>query len=215
MGTPSEGGDQFPDNVLTFKEKKIVKMQRWAYDYFLSKKNSKADFLYRLITNIGKLFLIPLGGKLDREKAILDNGNWYGNDSTWRMTVDLLKIFIYADKEGNLQNTPVRKIFSIVDGIVGGEREGPLNPDSKKCGVIVSGFNFCAVDLVCARIMGFDYRKIKKLKYILGQKDLFKTDVDKIKVSSNDNFINLFDKENKNKYFNFKPHPGWKGFIEI
>ena len=215
LGTPSEGGDQFPDNFLTFKEKKRVKMKRWAYDCFLSKKNSKADFLYRLITNIGKLFLNPLGGKLDRKKDIIDCGSWYGNDSTWRMIVDLLKIFIYVDKEGNLQNTPVRKIFSLVDGIVGGEGEGPLNPDSKKCSVIVSGFNFCAVDLVCARIMGFDYRKIKKLKYILGQKDLFKTDVDKIKVSSNDNFINLFDKENKNKYFNFEPHPGWKGFIEI
>jgi len=215
LGTPSEGGDQFPNNFLTFKEKKRVKMKRWAHDCFLSKKNSKADFLYRLITNIGHFFLHPLEGQLDKGKFIIDNGSWHGNDSTWRMIVDLLKIFIYADKEGNLQSTPVRKIFSLVDGIVGGEREGPLNPDSKKCGVIVSGFNFCAVDLVCARIMGFDYRKIKKLKYILGQKDLFKTDVDKIKISSNDNFIDLFDKENKNKYFNFEPYPGWKGFIEI
>lgn len=215
LGTPSEGGDQFPDNVLTSKENKRVKMQRWAFDYFLSKKNSKTDFFYRLITNTGKLFLDPLLGKIDRKKLILDNGSWYGNDSTWRMILDLLKIFIYADKEGNLQNTPTRKIFSLVDGIVAGEREGPLNPDSKKCSVIVSGFNFYAVDLVCARIMGFDYHKIKKLNYISGQKDLFKIDVDKIKISSNANFINLFDKENKNKYFNFEPHPGWKGFIEI
>lgn len=215
LGTPSEGGDQFPDNVLTFKENKRVKIQRWAFDYFLSKKNSKNDFLYKLITNTGKFFLDPLVGTLDREKSILDNGSWYGNDSTWRMILDLLKIITYADKEGNLQTNPTRKIFSLVDGIVGGEREGPLNPSSKKCSVIVSGFNFCTVDLVCARIMGFDYRKIKKLKYISGQKDLFKTDVDKIKISSNANFINLFNEENKNKYFNFEPYPGWKGFIEI
>ena len=52
------------------------------------------------------------------------------------MTVDLLRIFIYADKEGNLQNTPSRKILSIVDGIIGGEGDGPLNPDSKKCSLI-------------------------------------------------------------------------------
>ena len=215
LGTPSEGGDQFPDNFLTFKEKKRIKMKRWTYDYFLSRKNSKVDFLYRLITNSGRLLLNPLGGKLDGKRTIMDHGSWYGNNSTWRMVVDLCKIFIYADKEGNLQNTPVRKIFSLVDGIVGGEGVGPLIPGSKKCSVIVGGFNFCAVDLVCARIMGFDYRKIAKFKYLLGQKDLFKTDLDKIKISSNDNFINLFDKENKNKYFNFEPHPGWKGFIEI
>lgn len=131
------------------------------------------------------------------------------------MAVDLLRIFIYADKEGNLKNTPARKMFSLVDGMVGGEGNGPLNPDSKKCSLIVSGFNFCAVDLVCARIMGFDYKKIKILDYILNQKDLFKINVDKIKLSSNDDYKDLFNEKNKNRYFNFKPPIGWKGFIEI
>ena len=215
LGTPSEGGDQFPDNILNLKEVMTVKLQRWIYDRFLSKKNTKADFLYRIFKKIGQLFLVPLGFKLDKKKSILDAGNWYGNDSTWRMAVDLLRIFIYADKEGNLKNTPVRKMFSIVDGIIGGEGDGPLNPDSKKCSVIVAGFNFCAVDLVCARIMGFDYRKIKKLNYILSQKDLYKIDIDKIKSISNENYKELFKNKNKNKYFNFEPPSGWKGFIEI
>lgn len=215
LGTPSEGGDQFPDNILNLKETMIVKLQRWLYDRFLSKKDPKADFLYRLIINIGKFFLKPLGFKMDKKKMILDAGNWYGNDSTWRMAVDLLKIFIYADKEGNLHSTPVRKIFSLVDGIIGGEGDGPLNPDSKKCSLIVSGFNFCAVDLVCARIMGFDCNKIKMLNYILSQKNLFKIDAEKIKLSSNYNYKDFFNKKNKNKYFNFKTPSGWKGFIEI
>ena len=151
----------------------------------MSKKNTKADFFYRLFKKIGQLFLVPLGFKLDKNKSILDAGNWYGNDSTWRMAVDLLRIFIYADKEGNLLNTPACKMFSIVDGIIGGEGDGPLNPDSKKCSVIVAGFNLCAVDLVCARIMGFDYKKIKILNYILNQKDLYKIYIDKIKPISN------------------------------
>jgi uncharacterized protein (DUF362 family) len=215
LGTPSEGGDQFPDNVLNLREKIKVKIKRWCYDCFLSKKNPKADFLYRAIINIGKLFLKPLEFKLDKKKSILDAGNWYGNDSTWRMVVDLLRIFIYADKEGNLQNTPIRKIFSLVDGIIGGEGEGPLTPESKKCGLIVAGFNLCAVDLVCVRLMGFDYKKTKILNYISEQKDLFKIDISKIKVISNENYKELFNKKNKSKYFNFEPPTGWKGFIEI
>lgn len=215
LGTPSGGGDQFPDNILNFKEAITVKLQRWIYDRFLSKKNTKADFFYRLFKKIGQLFLVPLGFKLDKNKSILDAGNWYGNDSTWRMAVDLLRIFIYADKEGNLLNTPACKMFSIVDGIIGGEGDGPLNPDSKKCSVIVAGFNLCAVDLVCARIMGFDYKKIKILNYILNQKDLYKIDIDKIKPISNENYKELFKNKNKNKYFNFEPPSGWKGFIEI
>jgi len=216
LGTPSEGGDQFPDNVLTLREAMTIKLQRWVCDRFLSRKNAKADFLYRIFKKIGQLFLKPLGFKLSEKKSILDAGNWYGNDSTWRMAVDLLRVFIYADKEGNLQNTPARKMFSLVDGIVGGEGDGPLNPDSKKCDLIIAGFNLCAIDLVCARLMGFDYKKIKILNYILNQKDLSKLDINKIRVfGNNNNFENLFNEKNKNKYFNFEPPSGWKGFIEI
>ena len=106
-------------------------------------------------------------------------------------------------------------MFSLIDGIVGGEGEGPLTPESKKCGLIVAGFNLCAIDLVCARLMGFDYKKIKMLNYISEQKDLFKIDISKIKVISNENYKELFNKKNKSKYFNFEPSTGWKGFIEI
>lgn len=138
-----------------------------------------------------------------------------GTIQLWRMAVDLLRIFIYADKEGNLKNTSARKMFSLVDGIVGGEGDGPLNPDSKKCDLIIAGFNLCAIDLVCARLMGFDCNKIKMLNYILSQKDLFKIDADKIKLSSNYNYKDFFNKKNTIKYFNFKTPSGWKGFIEI
>jgi len=216
LGTPSEGGDQFPDGILNAKEATVVKLQRWAYDMFLSRKNLIGDFLYEMAVKVGKVFLKPLGFKsLDKDKSILDAGNWHGNDSAWRMAVDLLKIFIYGDKEGNLQDAPVRRMFSIVDGVIGGEGDGPLTPDGKRSGLIVAGFNPCAVDLVCTRLMGFDYKKIEMLRYILDYPELFKVSLRKIRVFSKRDFSDLFDEENKNKYFNFEPHPGWKGFIEV
>lgn len=215
LGTPSEGGDQFPDNILNAKERRRIKLQRWAYDKFLAKKNPIDDLLYDIAIRFGKLFLKPLGFRLNKDKHIIDAGNWYGNNSAWRMAVDLLRICIYVDKDGNLRDIPMRRMFSVVDGVIGGERNGPLTPDSKRCGLIVAGFNPCAVDLVCTRLMGFDYKKIKLLDYALHQRVLFKTDFNKVKIHSNGNFENLLDKANKNKYFNFKPHPGWKGFIEI
>jgi uncharacterized protein (DUF362 family) len=216
LGTPSEGGDQFPDGILSAKETTVVKLQRRAYDLFLSKKNRMGDLLYSMSVKLGRLFLKPLGFKsLDSDKSILDAGNWYGNDSAWRMAIDLLKIFIYADKEGRLQDAPVRRMFSIVDGVIGGEGDGPLTPDSKRCGLIVAGFNPCAVDLVCTRLMGFDYKKIKMLKYVLEHPALFKVRLSEIGLFGNNDYGNLFDAENKNKYFDFVSHPGWKGFIEI
>jgi len=216
LGTPSEGGDQFPDGVLNAKEATVVKLQRKAYDKFLSRKSRIGDFLYEMTVKVGGHLLKLLGFKsLDKDKSILDAGNWYGNDSAWRMALDLLKIFIYVDKNGRLQDAPVRRMFSIVDGVIGGEGDGPLTPDSKRCGLIIAGFNPCAVDMVCTRLMGFDYKKIKMLKYVLDYPALFKVSLPEIRIFSNGYFGDLFDEENKNKYFDFEPHPGWKGYIEI
>lgn len=215
LGTPSEGGDQFPDGVLSAKEAATVKLQRWAYDRFLSKKNPLADWFYSISAKLGRVLLKPLGFGVDETKAVLDAGNWYGNDSAWRMAVDLLNIFIYADNTGKLQNKPARRMFCLADGVIGGERNGPLLPGSKRCGLIIAGFNPCAVDLVCTRLMGFDYKKIKILDHVLSQPDTFGVSLPGIKTFSNQDFGNLFDEENKNKYFDFVPHPGWVGHIEL
>ena len=48
----------------------------------------------------------------------LDAGNWHGNDSAWRMAADLMKVFVFADRGGELQGAPQRRMFSIVDGVV-------------------------------------------------------------------------------------------------
>lgn len=203
LGTPSQGGDQFPDDILTAKESMKVKSQRWAYDKLLSRKNPTTDFLYDTAARLGKIFLKPLGFRLDKEKSHLDDGNWHGNDSAWRMSIDLLRILIYGDNQGNLSSVPVRRMFLIVDGVIGGEGNGPLTPNSKKCGLIIAGFNPCAVDVVCTRLMGFDCRKVKTLSYILTHSELFNIGLPKIKILSNRNFDNLFDARNDNKYFDF------------
>ncbi len=215
LGTPSDGGDQFPNECLTSKEVLRVKLQRLAYDKFLAKKNWVGDSLFNIALRLGRLLLKPLGIKLNKDKAILDAGNWYGNDSAWRMAVDLMRIFIYANKDGKLQHVPARRVFAIVDGVVGGERNGPLSPDSKKSCVLIAGFNSSIVDLVCARLMGFDYKKIRMLKYVVDHPEFFRTDLSKINLLSNVDFDALFDEKNKNKYLDFEPHFGWKGHIEI
>lgn len=51
-------------------------------------------------------------------------------------------------------NSTVRPDFSIVDGIVGMEGNGPLQGVPKACGVLVLGEDPVAVDATCSRIMG-------------------------------------------------------------
>jgi len=144
-----------------------------------------------------------------------ESGNWHGNDSAWRMAIDLLRILLFVDEQGKLNNTPTRRIFSIIDGVIGGEKNGPLTPDSRRCGLIITGYNPCAVDSVSTRLMGFNIERIKMLTYILKNFNRYRVELSEIAVSSNVDLGDLFDAENRGKYFNFIPHPGWIGNIEI
>jgi len=87
------------------------------------------------------------------------------------MCIDLLKLIIFADGSGKLHKKQQRRLFSIVDGVIGGENNGPLNADPIESGVLLAGDNFLAVDIVGSRLMGFDPKKIKMFDYALGDKD--------------------------------------------
>jgi uncharacterized protein (DUF362 family) len=61
-------------------------------------------------------------------------------------------------------NMTLRPHFTIVDGIVGMEGDGPIMGTPKQAGVLVMGRNLTAVDATCCRIMGINPFKIKYLK---------------------------------------------------
>lgn len=216
LGTPDEGGDQFPNELLSFKEKVIIKLQRILYDKLLAPKNIKLERIYTCILHFYKKYLKYIVGNVPKQKMLLDGGNWFGNDTTWRMVVDLVKIIYFADSEGKLCSHPQRKIFSIIDGIIGGEKEGPLIPTSKKSGVVIAGFNPIAIDIVATRLMGLDWNKIKTYDNLVKNKDFdfFIDDPNKIKLFSNF-YKEDISKIDKDSCLNFIPPFGWEGKIKI
>lgn len=80
----------------------------------------------------------------------------FENDVLWRSLADLNKIVLYADGEGRLHPEPQRRLLIVVDGIVGGEGEGPTSVSPKASGVIVAGHDPVGVDGVCLRVMGWN-----------------------------------------------------------
>jgi uncharacterized protein (DUF362 family) len=101
---------------------------------------------------------------LSRKNVVrLTAGNWRGNDTVWRTIVDLNKILLYADKLGNLQTEPQREHFAVVDGIIGGEGDGPFDVAPRACGILVGGFNPVLIDSMIAQIMGFDWQIIPQI----------------------------------------------------
>lgn len=88
------------------------------------------------------------------------HGNWHGNDTAWRMALDLDRVARFARADGSLGDEPARRYVSVVDGIVGGDGEGPLAPDAVDARLVLAGLDPLAVDRTAARAMGFDPARI-------------------------------------------------------
>lgn len=216
VGTPTQGGDQVPDD-RPVSDLGILRIRRWFMDRSLSKQNWMGDTLYQMAQRIYRRTIKPFRG-VSTDTIIRDAGNWSGNDSAWRMTADLAKLFFFAKVDGSLSVLPARRMFCIVDGIVGGDGNGPLSPDPVLSGCMVAGHNPFAVDMVTARLMGFDALKIKQFDLISAPEWGFGFHkVDEIRP-----VVNGMSLESRHFFAStwvspvpaFRPHPGWLGAIE-
>jgi hypothetical protein len=143
MGGTGFGGDSYPGNNYLL----------YLSELFLDKANK----------NLGKniyWFWIYIAVSLRRlarpTKEQTYGAGWSGNDTTWRMVLDLNKIALYGKADGTISKTIQRDLFSLCDGIVGGQGDGPLVPIPLPLGIIAFTNNSTAADTALAMIMGFD-----------------------------------------------------------
>ncbi|HPG38208.1 MAG TPA: DUF362 domain-containing protein [bacterium] len=219
VGSPNNKGDEYPDQLQnTTKARR--KIYRWMYDHLLTKRRPFFDKLFLSIKFIETQVINFLRlVTFRKKKAIAEKiggGNWYGNDTAWRMSADLSKILLYANSEGIMQEKPQRKVFSIIDGIVAGEGDGPMSPEPKHVGTLVAGKNILAVDTAAVTFMGFDYKKIKMLALLWDNKKypITRFPVSDTYIYSNDESLAGKRSDTCEKY-QFKPHKNWVGHIEI
>ncbi len=161
VGTPRDGGDQFPD-------------QNW-----------KTRLEHRGAQTLRKLALAMPGvgtwilkrarraGKKvfgDGDQTIR-SGNWYGNDTTWRMCLDLNKLVLFGKPDGTFREPTLaaqKPYLCFVDGVIGGQGNGPMDPDPLESRCVLFGDNPAAVDAACAVLMGFDIEKIPIVRQAFG-----------------------------------------------
>lgn len=207
IGSPEENGDQFPSHRFrTEIEKKLV----LAAKSFLLKKNPLMIWAARRLKKFGY-------GLFGSTETVVRSGNWYGNDTCWRMVLDLTRILLYANPDGTLRSTP-KRFFSVVDGIKAMQGNGPLAGEPKVAGLILAGFNPLAVDVAGAQLMGFDYRKIPMLARAFEQPSypVCTVSPEDIHVTSNckelhGRLVGLIPAASSR----FDPPFGWKGFLEL
>lgn len=145
-----------------------------------------------------------------------EEGSWYGNDTLWRTVLDLNRLLVYADCQGIMRENPQRICFTIVDGIIAGEGEGPMEPMARSCNVLVGGINQTAIDAVLATMIGFDYRRIPIISKGFGLENWPLVDFRPEEITVNslaERWLGLKVGMPCNG-FDFLPPSGWKGFIE-
>lgn len=216
-GSTNDGGDQHPAGEVRASDEQRMRLGRLVADHLLARNTRWSDMTVRALQSLS-----GAAAKLAKLPPIVPiNGHWSGNDTCWRLPADLIRLALYADRQGVMQAVPQRRFLSIVDGIVGGEGDGPLRPTPKHCGVLLAGFHPIAVDLVSARLMGFDPLKIIQLSELaqgqaarlepgFGACDPRRIDV----LSNNAAWRNLFALPDE-PWLNFRAPSRWEQTISI
>ena len=121
-------------------------------DLLVSMPKMKTHHWVGATLSMKNLFGLVPGGVYGWPKNVL---HWAGIDES---IADLHSIF--------------PRTFSIVDGIVGMEGNGPIQGTPRTMGLVVAGADPVAVDATCCRIMQIDPRRVGYLRLAAGEEQL-------------------------------------------
>ncbi|HXI20432.1 MAG TPA: DUF362 domain-containing protein [Gemmatimonadales bacterium] len=143
VGGAGAGGDCYPG---------LSRIKR-LHEAVLDLQNGVRSHLGRRMLNVpqralslmGRLLVDPLGVE----------GAWSGNDTVWRMCLDLNRVLLYGRPDGTLAEVPQRRVISIVDAVIAGQGDGPLAPEPFPLGLLLAGENPAAIDWLGSRLLGY------------------------------------------------------------
>jgi len=206
LGALEEGGDEYLYPSLRKRFHSYI--QDEIYNTTFTPLQAVYSVLRKLTRESGRI--IPF-------KDDIFEAMWYHNDTTWRTVLDAYYCAMFADKEGQIQDTPQRNHFCILDGIVGGEKNGPISTDPVYPGVLLAGFDVAVMDAVASALMGFDIDRIPSVKHGLELTDKLwpidggsRKNIEVIDSGESMNFEQFED----HRSLDFEPHPDWKGHVE-
>lgn len=204
-GSPAHQGDEYPDPS-------VIK--------------TISDTLERMIDGNQKPVLRPILSFAHRVNERIrvtlgiDNirdGAWHGNDTVWRAILDLVRIARYGTTDGTLADVPQRTLFTLTDGIIAGEGEGPLEAQTIKADCIIASLNPVASDATMAALMHYDWRKVPTLTQAekLTNWPLVPAGVDQTVCRYNGKEQTLTELGKAKICPPFEPAYGWVGHIEL
>jgi uncharacterized protein (DUF362 family) len=208
VGSQKEGGDEYPGaSLLDGARSRLTEVGRALL------KRGKATGLIRLARRMETA---------TRGDDFIRSGNWHGNQTTWRMCVDLNRCLYYSDAHGEYfdAEAPARTVLTVMDAVIAGEGEGPLATRDVPLGAVIAATDPIALDLVALRLMGFDENKLPKISQpmretklrITGVRSPEDVTVSEVQVDSFQEQKRRLDEIKSERVF--LAHPGWKGYAE-
>jgi uncharacterized protein (DUF362 family) len=211
LGSVAEGGDEFPDARLI--DRLRSRAIEWARPLLAKGRGLSFFRLARRIESAA------------RGDDFIRAGNWHGNDTTWRMCLDLNRAFYYShcSELKGLQldaERPVRSALHILDGVIAGEDNGPLAPRARPLGAVIAATDPIAADLAAVALMGFDPAKLPVVREAMRERRLPVTAVER------PDDVTVFETRGDGAEplkrtlqeieagSPFVAHPGWRGHIE-
>jgi uncharacterized protein (DUF362 family) len=152
IGGRGFGGDCYPGNSF------LRYLSELIMDNANRKQGTRRFWIWQKLSSLFWTASIP-GPEQNMEAG------WYGNDTTWRMVHDLNKIAEFGKYDGTISTIPQRQIFSICDGIIGGQGDGPLDPEPLALGIISFTNNSLLNDWAMAILMNLPPTKIPLLSF--------------------------------------------------
>jgi uncharacterized protein (DUF362 family) len=225
VGSPAEGGDEFPDTPLASKRfrRQVI---RYLIDNGLGRLGRPGEHIvHQFMTWWMALHKSRLerrvGHALDpidvfyrtAQRDVFRTGNWWGNDTCWRCALDINKLLFYATRDGRIADVPQRRYLSVIDGIVGGDEDGPMAATPRPEGVLLAGFDPISVDTVATELMGF---RCDRIRDQVRARELrrFRLLPPGTTITVESNWPAWQDGIAPGTDLHFRPHPAWADYLE-
>jgi uncharacterized protein (DUF362 family) len=162
IGFPKFGGDEYPNPERKRDYCKLL-FQHLLSDFV----PERVYFRLRNYFNerpLGRHYNHWIAIESQRKRML--RGSAETNDTTWRMTVDVYNAFVRDDTGYRKGRRRPFKALSVVDGVVGGDTDGPHFPHPVESRTILTGDDLLATDVVAARLADYDLRAIRYLQHL-------------------------------------------------
>lgn len=151
LGGPGSGGDEFSRDG-------------WVRSAASRLAEHAAGLGTGVVPNAERIASKVLYRMVRQQPNVFMGGAWSGNDTAWRMTLDIARVLRFARVDGTMASTPQRDHVAVIDGLVAGEGEGPLRPTARREGVVIAGTDPLAADVMAALAMGWDPTALQLLR---------------------------------------------------